>query len=255
LGKKIRTSSDNSKDRDHPAGSVVMFIQPSYGEYGNVHSKHYRQSKVYWQRANELYEELLDLHRKVYEVEPSESGFRDLYQSEYDQLMYKYFVVGSSFINSVWLTYQHFANEALGHWFLHPDNPPENTDLYNKINQKDLSQKMKYIHQEILTNSSLQRHPGYDALVGKFEQMRNNINHPTQSNSYNATDNEWDSVPLAWLLSGQFKTMFEDIRKYTELLFNAWQVKEKELQRPGTINIKQRGLVSDRKPNILRTKN
>lgn len=255
MGKKIRTSSDASKDKGHPAGSVVMMIQPSYGEHGNVHSKNYRQSIIYWQRTNELFNELTSLHKKVYQVAPSDSGFRDLYLQEHDQLMYEYFVTGASFINCVWLTYQHFANEALGHFFLHPDKPPENTDKYNEINKKDLAQKMKFIHRQIIGDDTLQTHPGYDAIVGKFEQMRNNINHPTQSNSYNAGDNEWDTVPLAWLLCGQFKAMFEDIRKYTETLFSSWHVKEKELQKPGTINITQRGLVSDRKPNILRSEN
>lgn len=252
MGKKVRVSSDPSRDRAHQKGAQVLFVQPSYGEHGNVHSHYYRQWALFWQQSLDRFGKLSDLHKKVYEIAPEDSGFRALYAKEHEELMRQYFSVGTSWIMCVWLTFQHFSNEVLGHYFLHPDNPPESIDNYKIKNNLDLRQKLEFILKDILDRPQLIKDKGYDAVIGKIEQMRNAINHPDKDNTYNASENDWDKVPLAWLLSGQFKDRFKEVQGFADKLFSEWESKKKELERPGKINIAKRGIVSDRNPNVIR---
>jgi hypothetical protein len=253
MGKKIKTNIDSSRAVDHPAGSRVLFTQPIYGEHGDMHAHYYRQWVLFWNESLRLYKRLNMHQRRVEEIPPDDSGFRSLYDDKHASLMERYFNTGMAFIENVYLTFQHFSNEALGHYYLHPDNPPESTATFKAQNDKDLKQKLEFICKEVLGTPSLVRHKGYDALITEFEPRRHAINHPNNDNSYNATENDWDKVPLAWLLSGKYKRAFDNVCEFSSILFDAWDAKKKELEKPGNIQA-VRGIVSARKPNILKPK-
>lgn len=253
MGKKIALKTDTKSAKDHPAGSRVLFTQPVYGEFGNLHSHYYRQWVLFWNESRRLLKRLDMLQRRINEITPDKSGFRSLYEDRYASLMERYFNTGIPFIESVYLTFQHFSNEVLGHYFLHSENPPKSIKDYNRENDKDLRQKLEFICKTVLEKPALIQHKGYGALITEFEPRRHSINHPNNENSYNATENDWDKVPLAWLLSGRHKSAYKMLNEFAIELFQFWEVRLKELERPGNISA-VRGIESARKPNILKIK-
>jgi L-rhamnose mutarotase len=246
MGKKIVTKTNTKTSTSHPAGAKVTWLQPVYGEHGNMHTKRYRLWTILRADAEELYIQLNELQLQINQINPSAiNGFRELHDEAHNDLMEAYIKAGYKFIESIYLMFQDLTSEVIGHFLL-----PGEEEKYKEINGRDLNQKLEYVCKIVLEDKALVGHSGYIALFSEFEIRRHALNHPDAWNTYNASDNDWDKVPLAWLLSGRYKKNYERIDDLLEILMPAIEKKYKELERPGTITA-VRGIVSGRGSNII----
>lgn len=56
--------------------------------------------------------------------------------------------------------------------------------------------------------------------------------------------NTWDEVPLAWVVSGKYKDAYVKARDFFEEIFDIWESKKGDYDRPGTVINVKRGIRS-----------
>lgn len=84
-------------------------------------------------------------------------------------------------------------------------------------------------------------HPGYQGFT-ELLQIRDAIEHPRASNIY-GVGNDWDKVPLAWMLSERGLQAYERFRTWFDLLVTDWESYCTAHPQPTTLSI-ERGIES-----------
>lgn len=228
MGKNLKLKVDMSQDKSYQAGSHILFIQHALTEFGIVSFQ--AQAPLYdyhGDLANKAYRKSFKLHQKVLKLPIEQpSNFRRLD----DNMLAAIYQSGNELITNTYLMFEHLSRYMLGHSYL-----PNQEAIYFSMEDKELKEKLKHIIVDILKKQDLLTYSGYGALFSNWEKIRHSINHPKFKNIYSADKSKWDTVPIAWMVSGKHLDAFHDLTIFFQDLLDEWEGYASKIATPGSI--------------------
>ncbi len=235
MGKKIKMRSNSNLIRSHQKGATVAFFQPLlHKQYGQVFFIDISSNlhNLYIQRAIKAQKKIKKYDQYVLSTKVGTDRARN--------------VIDSKFLEKAQLTtldlvlFLYLAFEYLTINYLRPIYV-RNKNSTSELENLNLDQRIDII--ESISAIDIKKDEDYQGLVD-FRHMRDNIMHPKPSVLYNPDDNDWDEVPLVWVMSGQYKEpylnalrLFKKIERYHKETLSKLG--------PSTITATQRGLESE----------
>ena len=228
MGRKIKDISDPGLARPHSAGAKVAFMQPClHNQFGKIMYMfphfwvlNYRVAERAHRRLNQYEEEILD-------IEISRSDDRHIYDIK---LIEKIYNAGFELVANTYICFEHLTLEIIRGVYRNDEV------LRLKVQKMELKDKLNYIFKEVINSPNLIKHPGYVKLFSEFEVKRHAFNHPLEFNTYDATQ-DWDNVPLAWIMAGKYHDGFKQIEKLLGELAKIWDKYQEDHEKPTKINI------------------
>jgi hypothetical protein len=229
MGRDQKLRSDPARAREHATGAPVNVIQilthDRLGAIGYFWPRHW----VFHARmAEEAANQLVELHRQLVSFPVhTVNGIRSIEDMAYIEAVYR---AGTGMVISIILALQHLCEEI------------ERT-LKIQLRESTLDGRLK----EVLSATALAEpttRPGYAKFI-ELEAIRDAIEHPKGTNTYNGAPGQWDQVPLAWFLSERSLVAFSGCSQFVKSIVDDWQQRAKELDAPAELTV-QRGVYSQR---------
>lgn len=225
MAARDRIVSDPSLARDHEAGVTVTLVQPLiHRQLGAITYEVPLFWEMHQHAAEEAHERLTALHEELASKPVDKSNSRFL---QVDDFVYRVYVEGASLVRNAVLMFHHLSNTIEQQLRLDPYGGP-------MLQRLDKAARSAGIERPAL-------HAGYPGLA-ELVQVRDAIEHPKASSTYNANEGAWDSVPLAWMLSDKPATAYERFASLSADFVSAWKTVQEGLAAPGTITISKRGI-------------
>jgi hypothetical protein len=229
MGKDQKLRSDPARAREHAAGVPVNVIQIlTHNQLGAIGYFLPRYWVFHAHMAEAAANQLVDLHRQLVRFPVNAmNAIRSIEDMAYIETVYR---AGTSMVINIVLALQHLCEEI------------ERT-LKIQLRESTLDGRLK----EALGAAALAEpttRPGYAKFV-ELEAIRDAIEHPKGTNTYNPAPGQWDQVPLAWFLSERGPAAFGGCSQFVKSVADDWQRRAKELDAPAELTV-ERGVYSQR---------
>ncbi len=155
--------------------------------------------------CHEAYERLLELHAQVEAIPPADSNMRLVFD---EPLLFHVYGVGTAMVSNAVRSIQHLAQgmeQASG----------------TQLGSVTVTERIREAT-ALLGLSSHIDHAGYHGFC-EMVQIRDAVEHPQASNVYQCDPNDWDKVPLAWLLSDRSLTAYVGYRMWVDVVAADWE--------------------------------
>ncbi|GAA5128846.1 hypothetical protein [Haloechinothrix salitolerans] len=196
MGIKHESQSDPSLGKEIPAGTPVRIIQHAeHAQFGTISYEIRRLWYLHFLMARSGYSELAKLHKKVLDRPVESSNARSLEGADEPDLVFLVYGAGTQMLLNTVLTMQHFCQEI-------------ESRLQFKISGNTLSERIREAFDSAEITSVSAAGEGYDALQ-EIIYRRDAVEHPKLNNVFNSHPNNWDQVPLNWLLTERSLRSFE----------------------------------------------
>jgi hypothetical protein len=228
MGKKTNLKSDPASARPHDAGSQISVLQVLvHDQYGTIAYLWPRHWALHMNSALLARDELLASHGTVLALPVGSDDMRSIYDLDLIQRLYQ---EGCQMVLESVLAVQHFCEEIERG----TGTPPSDAELTERL-ESALSAAGIAIDK---------KSADYAAFV-ELLKTRNAIEHPKPSSTYSGDANDWDRVPLAWLISDRSLKAFAKFEELFGDLVDRWQERSATLAQPSTLTV-ERGLRSTR---------
>jgi hypothetical protein len=231
MGTKSNSVSNPDLAKPHAAGSVVRILQNAeHGQWGTISFEVRRLWILHRRLATDGYNQLVKLHQEVLRAPVGSSNSRILTKDDDPDLTALVYAAGTQMVLNTVLTMQHFCHEV------------ERT-LRLDANQSTLAVRIK----ETFTRADLKLPAGsrgYAALREILER-RDAIEHPKNENTFNSHPNDWDRVPLSWLLTERSLRAFLYWHEWFTETIDEWEAHPERQPRRRTLTV-ERGKMSTR---------
>jgi hypothetical protein len=229
MGKDQKLRSEPARAREHAAGVPVNVVQIlTNDQLGAISYFQPRHWVLHAHSAEQAANELVALHQQLVSLPVNTSNaIRGIEDITYIAAVYR---AGTGMVINIILALQHLCEEI------------ERT-LKIRLRESTLDDRLK----EALGLATLAEpttRPGYAKFV-ELEAIRDAIEHPKSTNTYNSAPGQWDQVPLAWFLSERGLTAFGGCSQFVKSIADDWQQRAKELDAPAELTV-QRGIYSQR---------
>lgn len=229
MGKDQKLRSDPARAREHAAGVPVNVIQIlTHNQFGAIGYFWPRHWVFHAHMAEEAANQLVGLHRQLISFPVNTmNAIRSIEDMAYIEAVYR---AGTGMVINIILALQHLCEEI------------ERT-LKIQLLESTLDDRLKEaLGAAVLAGPTMR--PGYAKLV-ELEAIRDAIEHPKGTNTYNPAPGQWDQVPLAWFLSERGLTAFGGCSQFVKSIADDWQQRAKELDAPAELTF-ERGVHSQR---------
>jgi hypothetical protein len=171
---------------------------------------------------------LVALHRQLAQFPVNAtSAIRSIEDMTYIEEVYK---AGTSMVIDIVLALQHLCEGI------------ERT-LNIQLRESTLNGRLKEaLGAAVLTEPTTR--PGYAKFV-ELEAIRDAIEHPKGTHTYNPAPGQWDQVPLAWFLSERSLAAFGGCSQFVKSIADDWQQRAEDLDAPAELTV-ERGVYSQR---------
>lgn len=241
MGRKVKTESDPKLAKPHKEGAIIEWVQPALNDLGLI----YIGQPIYWslhaRYADLAYKRLKKYENLILSQSPNKTNVRSVHDIKLISKIYK---ATCDMVIHLYLLFENFTLFTLTAVYLYLDTTEENKNKFNFLKDQELKEKIRHILVDILDKPKLVNSKGYSMLFQEWEQIRHAINHPKNENIYNCGDNTWDSVPMAWAISGKGRKFFDEIAKLFNEMHNSWNFVEKKYSHPATLPDVKRGIKS-----------
>ena len=227
MGRRVKTRSNPALAEPHAAGAQVLFCQLlAHDRYGAIAYHSPRLWKYHYQSAEKASEAMLDLHKRVLEIEPGQSGIRFVPD---DVLLLEVYTTGNALVSNAVRAVQHLAEEI-------------ERVCEQKLRGATSAERMNEAA-ALFSKKALSTDPDY-AGFGEIVVVRDALEHPQDENIRNTTDNGWTGVPLAWMLSNRSTDAWSRFHRWFGRFAAHWEAHLANLpSTPGEIAV-QRGIES-----------
>ncbi|MEW5797700.1 MAG: hypothetical protein AB1728_01720 [Bacteroidota bacterium] len=201
-GKKQIQISDQEFKKSHEAESKVAWVQsaidPKYGailfEVLDHTSFYFELSKVHLEEADKY----------LLQIRSIPVGYLNCRAID-EKTIFHFFHHSQLVVIFSYLALEYFALEC-----------SQQLDKNNSWDGKRLDQKLKELIPNALGISKLPI--DLCNAFGEIENRRHSLNHPTFNNIVNASETQWDTVHISWMIIGKYKKSYEDALKIHEYL-------------------------------------
>src|SRR5205823_10342997 len=171
--------------------------------------------------------ELSELHAKVLEIEPGDDSMRLVSDDDLLQAVYR---ACNSMVSNADRAVQHLAEEI---------ERAHKTELRGITSEERIIEALG-----LFSAKTYNRDPDYAGL-SEINGIRDALEHPQGSNTYNNDPNGWDKVPLAWMLSNRSLDAWQRFDRWLTSIAADWESYQPKLATgPVTLTV-QRGIESE----------
>lgn len=234
MGKKIKFTSDPKLAKSHDAGTVVELTQPLlHNQFGVIHFITPQFYPYHFNRAEKSFRELEEFQDKVLKLPVNRDNSRMISDLEFIGEIYN---AGFDMIVHLHVGFEHFLLDIL-------KNAIKDKQGIKQFNKANVITKLRYILKNVIDRKDLINSSGYSDFA-EIEIIRHALNHPTTRRIYNGNLNQWDEVPLAWIISGKYKKAYKGARGLFDELHTVWESEKKKYEIPGRLTNVKRGIKS-----------
>lgn len=198
MGKNTKLHSNPALAKAHEVGANVAVTQIlAHAQYGSIG---YLWTPRLWSYHHEIAVQACDrlraLHQEVLKLDIGPGNMRLIHDPD---LLVAVYQAGSEMVSNAVRSAQHLTQD------MERLNPDKST-----LKAATIEDRLK----EAAALHELDPHidaPDYQGLV-EINGVRDAIEHPKVANTYQGGQNEWDKVPLAWMISDRSLQAFEAIR-------------------------------------------
>lgn len=228
MGRKIRDISDPKLAKSHKKGAKVAWMQPClHDQFGKIMYQWPNFWVLNFREAQRAYKRLRLYESEVLNIEISRSDDRHIYDIKLIEKMYK---SGFDLVANTYICFEHLTLVIIRGVYR------DNVKIRSELLDKELKDKLAHILKNVFLKPELMKHEGYIKLFSEFEVKRHAFNHPIELNVYNSTQ-EWDNVPLAWIMAGKYHKGFLSIKRLLFEISKLWDKYQKDNAKPTTLNI------------------
>ena len=227
MGRKTRLASNPDLGRTHQAGAQVAVIQIlAHDQFGAIAYQWPRFWALHANLANEAFTRLQALHEQVLALPLDSSNMRSIYDIP---LLQEIYGAGSEMVSQAVRSLQHLAEEM---------------ERFKKATLKGTTVEERIGEASAMFGlQSRTGDPEYQGLV-ELVRIRDAIEHPKATNTYQGDRNRWDEVPLAWMLSDRSIQAFQRYSVWFSNRVDDWEGHRSSLpSTPATLTV-QRGIES-----------
>ena len=223
MGKNQKLRSDPARAREHAEGAPVNIIQIlTHNQLGAIGYFFPRYWVFHAHMAEEAANQLVELHRQLVRFPVNAmNNIRSIEDMAYIEAVYR---AGADMVVNVVLALQHLCEEI------------ERT-LKIQLRESTLDGRLKEALGAAAVAEPTTR-PGYAKFV-EMEAIRDAIEHPKVTNTYNPAPGQWDQVPLAWFLSERGLAAFSGCGQFVKSIADDWQQRAKELDAPAELTVER----------------
>lgn len=226
MGKKTKLISDPSLAHPHEAGSRIEVIQVlAHDPLGALAYPWPRLWVFHYDQAVDAYEAFEGLHSQLVELPPALDGMRTVSDGEF---LKKIYALGAAMASNAVRAAQHICEEIERT----TESPLSGSTLEERLAEAS----------DFAGLPSPATRAGYQGIV-EINRVRDAIEHPQASNVYNGHGNEWDRVPLAWMLSDRSLKAWERWHDFFTGLADEWLTVIGRFSKPATLSV-ERGIRS-----------
>lgn len=229
MARKIFTKANPKLAVPHKAGDELVLVQPlAHVKYGVITAVVPQYWSLHITSAEERYRKLLELDKVLSGIEPDGSKSRFLGDEALIREMYE---AGTEMVTHTVLAMQHLVLDIA-----------KVSGAQINPEREDLATMMRSVLKNIGFPKDLSKDQGYSRFDELSTRLRNAIEHPNDLRTYNVKDpSTWDQVPMSWFLSSKALIAYEGSRKLFDEIYDFWQVKRKEYEKPEKLTV-QRGI-------------
>lgn len=229
MGKDQKLRSDPARAREHAADVPVNIVQIlTHNQLGAVSYFLPRYWVIHAHMAEKAANQLVELHRQLVQFPVNATNaIRSIEDMTYIEAVYG---AGTGMVINIVLALQHLCEEI------------ERT-LKIQLRESTLNGRLKEALGAAVLAEPTTR-PGYAKFV-ELEAIRDAIEHPKGTKTYNPAPGQWDQVPLAWFLSERSLAAFGGCSQFVKSIADDWQQRTKELDTPAELTV-ERGVYSQR---------
>lgn len=234
MGKKIKVTDDKKLAKPHKEGAIIELIQPSiHNQFGLIFFLVPSYSLYHARIADHAYKRLERYQQTILKISPDKTNSRLISDLEF---LGKIYQAGFDLVIHTYLAFDYLCLDILRAAYF-----PQDELTFKKLEGKEVKEKLKHIFTQILNQEPSEKE--YSKLV-EIENIRHNFIHPKIERIYNAKENEWDKVPLAWVIAGKYKQSYLKTRKMFAGILKKWSKEKVKYQKPGTLTRVKRGIKS-----------
>jgi hypothetical protein len=225
MGRKTALKSNSALAKPHALGARINVIQilphAQYGAIAYLWPAHWT-FEVHL--ADESCTKLKDLHLEVLKIPLDASNMRNIFDLDFLEDIY---CAGTDMVSHAIRATQHLGERM-------------EREMGSELQATTAMERIKEAASFFDIND-YSDHAGYQGFK-ELLRVRDAIEHPRASNIYRV-GNDWDEVPLAWMLSERGLQAYERFRSWFDLLVTDWDAYCVAHSRPKRLTI-ERGIES-----------
>jgi hypothetical protein len=227
MGRSTKERSNPSLGKPHKAGAKVNVVQvlahDRFGAIAYLWPRHWLYHYFY---ARDAATELTALHGQVLEIEPGDDGMRLVSDHDLLQAVYR---AGNALVSNAVRTIQHLAEEI---------ERAHETKLRTITAEERIIEALAFFSTKTYNSD-----PDYAGL-SEINGIRDALEHPQGSNTYNGDLNGWDKVPLAWMLSNRSLDAWRRFDRWVTGIAVDWEAYQPKLATGPVVFTVRRGIES-----------
>lgn len=235
-GRAIVDVSDPNLAGSHKKGAKVMWVQPCLNDqFGKIMYTWPNFWVLDFRIAERASRRLEKYERRLLDIEISNSNDRHVNDIK---LIEDFYRSGFELVVHTYLSFEHLTLAIIRGVYRN------DFDIRNNLQDKELKDKLNHVLKKIFKSPELINSDGYVRLFSEFEIKRHTFNHPLEDNVYNADQNNWNNVPLAWIFAGKYKRGFNEISKLFVEISKKWDKYQKDNDKPTKVHLIKGGIRS-----------
>ncbi|MHB1130564.1 MAG: hypothetical protein ACYC06_11110 [Ilumatobacteraceae bacterium] len=226
MGRKPKFKSNPALAKPHAAGAPICVMQELvHAQYGPIAYRWPQHWAFEIHLADESCDRLAALHLEVLELPLNASNMRNIFDIDFLEDIY---CAGTDMVSHAIRAIQHLGERM-------------EREMGSELKAATAMERIKEATSFFGIND-YSEHASYQGFV-ELLPIRDAIEHPRAANIY-GVGNDWDKVPLAWMLSERGLQAYERFRTWFDLLVTDWESYCTAHAQPTTLNIVERGIES-----------
>ena len=225
MARKVKKSTNPKLAQEHKKGAVVRYIKTlihkNFGVIGFEFPHYWLMHYNYMYRSGEI---LKSLHQEIVKLPVDASNSRTLL-NEPNELLWQIYHVGMDMVDNAVLCAKHLVLSI------------EHATKSTPTGREELSERLISALKKIGFRD-LSKDIGFQRLA-EIINVRDRLWHPTLDNLNGSSETDWDTVPLAWMLSEKAIEAFEVVDPFLVELIDFWFEKSKDYKETKTFNVQR----------------